>query len=193
MEENASPPPDDDQEAQKRPQVRDLFVWKSLNRPAWQYSKEAFTTLGAVCLLLSIIFAFFQEWLAIFVTWAALFLFYALSKVAPVEVEHKITTQGIISMDKSYLWVELGPFWFSEKGTDTLLHIAHRNIFGQLVILIDRAEREKIRDILAEYLPYIEVMEKSTTEKMTDWFAKKFPLEKMINAKTTSSNPPIPS
>src|SRR6187549_1595697 len=89
--------------------VKDLYTWKSLNRPLWNYSGEAFRTLGAIALLVSIILLFFQEYLAIMVTWAAFFLFYALTKVPPVEVEHKITNQGIVSMDRSYLWSELGP------------------------------------------------------------------------------------
>lgn len=200
MEENSahqSEKPNDPQEtpASSKARVHDLFSWKSLNRPAWQYSKDVYTTLGAIAILVSIIFAFFQEWLAILVVAAAYFLFYALSKVPPVEVEHKITTQGIISMERGYLWAELGPFWFSQKGNDTILHVAHRNVFGQLILLIDPKDKEKIQDILAEFLPFIEVPEKSVTEKMSDWFSKKFPLEKMVtqNFKATSapeSNPP---
>lgn len=160
----------------QRSRVHDLFSWKSLNRPAWQYSKDVYTTLGAIGVLVSIIFAFFQEWLAIVVVWAAYFLFWALSKVPPVEVEHKITTEGIVSINKGYLWGELGPFWFSAKGKDTFLHVAHFNIFGQLIILIDQKDQERIRDILAGYLPFVEVPGKSMTEKMADWFSKKFPL-----------------
>lgn len=167
--------------------VRDLFAWKSLNRPVWQYSKDVYTTLGAVAILVSIIFAFFQEWMAIVVTLAAYFLFYALSKAPPVEVKHKITTQGIISMDKSYLWSELGPFWFSEKGKDLLLHVAHRSIFGQLILLIEKDEQLELRDILAEYLPFIEMPEKSMSEKLSDWFSKRFPISPPQSPPASSS------
>lgn len=181
-----TPPP-------RRNRVQNLFEWKSLNRPTWQFSKDVFTTLGAVTILVSIIFAFFQEWMAIIVTLAAYFLFYALSKVPPVEVEHKITTEGIISMDKGYLWSELGPFWFSQKGKDLLLHMAHRSIFGHLVVLVDKDNKEEIRDILAEYLPFIELPEKSTSEKLSDWFSKKFPIEKMVAQNFKAADvPPIP-
>lgn len=160
-----------------KPRVRDLFVWKSLSRPQKTYTKEVFSTLGAIALLVSIIFAFFQEWLAIVVTWAAFFLFWQLTRVLPQEVDHKITTEGIISMNHAYLWVELGPFWFTLKEGEDTLHIAHGNIFGQLVILIKKEDQDKIRNILAEYLPYIEVPEKSVVEKFSDWFSKKFPIQ----------------
>src|SRR3989338_581920 len=92
--------------------VKDLFSWKSLNRPMLSYSRDVFTTFAVIALLLSFIVAFIQEFLLIVVVWAAYFLFYALSKVPPVEVEHKITTEGVVSMDKSYLWSELGTFWW---------------------------------------------------------------------------------
>lgn len=161
----------------KTPKIRDLFVWESLNRPERTYSKEVFSTFGVVAFLISLILAFFQEWLAILLTWAAYFLFYALTKVPPIKVSHKITTQGIISMDHSYLWNELGPFWFRVKENETVLHIAHQNIISQISILIDPENKEKIQEILAEYLPFVEVPEKSLAEKLTDWFAKKFPIK----------------
>lgn len=164
-------------ETTQKPRVRDLFSWRSLNRPAKEYTKEVFSTLGAIALLVSIIFAFFQEWLAIVVTWAAFFLFWQLSRMTPEEVNHKITTEGIVSINHAYLWSELGPFWFVQKGADTELHIAHGNVFGQLIMLINKADEEKIREDLATYLPYIEVPEKSAVEKLSDWFSKKFPLE----------------
>ncbi len=159
------------------PRVRNLFEWKSMSRPLWQFGKEVFATFGAIALLVSIILAFFQEWLAIAVTWAAFFLFWALTRIAPEEVDHKITTEGIISMNHAYLWSELGPFWYSEKGGDHILHVSHRNVLGQLAIIVKSEDKEKIRDVLAQYLPFVEIPEKSVVEKMSEWFAKKFPLE----------------
>lgn len=174
------------QNSQKPPRVRDLFEWQSLSRPNQKFPKEFVKTISAIALLLSIIFAFFQEWLAIFVTWAAVFLGWALTKIEPENVGHKITTEGIVSMDHAYLWQELGPFWFTTiknnfaDADNLLLHIAHRNIFGELVLIIHKENQEKIKETLAEYLPYIEVPEKTTVEKLTDWFTKKFPFEPKV-------------
>lgn len=168
-------------EVRKPTGVRDLFVWRSFDRQAWSYGKEVFTTIGAVCLLLSIIFAFFQEWLAILLTWAAFFLFYTLSRLKPVEVEHKITTEGIVSQGQSYIWSALGPFWFSQSGNDTLLHIASNNVFGQIILVVQAEDKENLRDILSQYLPYVESVQKTVVEKMQDWFTQRFPLEKKAN------------
>lgn len=177
-------------EPQKKPRVRDLFAWKSPNRTTWQASGQAFAALGAVALLVSLILMLFQEWLAILVTWSAFFLFYALTRIPPEEVAHKITTEGIISMNHAYLWRELGPFWFTPsrtegfttRGAETILHVAHRNIFGQLAIIIQKEDEEKVRETLAEYLPFIELPEKSLVERLSDWFAKKFPIQNVQTA-----------
>lgn len=181
-----------DEEQESRFAVRDLFEWKSLNRPVWSFSNEAFRTVGAIALLVSIILLFFQEWFAIFVTWAAFFLFYALTKVPPVEVDHKITTQGIISMGRNYLWSELGPFWFSEKSGETILHVAHKSMFGQLIIIVHKEDLNPIRDILAEFLPYIEAVEKSPAERMQNWFSNKFPLDKVMRKDFSAKEEPVP-
>ena len=171
MEENSQTP-------EKPSRVHDLFVWQSQSRPTLTYPKGTFLTLGSLAFLVTVIFMFFQEWLAIAVTWAAYFLFFALTKVPMVLVEHKITTEGVISMNHAYLWSELGPFWFSTHNGESVLHVAPRNIFGHLALLVDQKDAEKIRDILAEYLPFIEVPEKSSVEKLSDWFASKILREK---------------
>ncbi|MCL4397879.1 hypothetical protein M1403_02515 [Patescibacteria group bacterium] len=170
MEETPLP---NSQESPKPPRVRDLFTWQSLSRPTLNYPKGTFLTLGSLVFLVTVIFTFFQEWLAIAVTWAAYFLFFALTKIPQESVEHKITTEGIISMNHAYLWGELGPFWFMPRNNELILHIANRNVFGHLTILINSADKEKIRDILAQYLPFIEVPEKSVVDKISDWFSQK--------------------
>ncbi len=128
-------------------------------------------SLGGVLALISLILIFFQEWLAIIVSWAAYFLFYALTKVPQTTVEHKITTQGIISLNQAYIWTELGPFWFTTRGPETILHVAHRGLFGHLTLLINPQDQEKVRDNLAEYLPFIEMPQKTAFDKFSDWFA----------------------
>lgn len=167
--------------------VRDLFVWKSLSHPERVYPKGAFTTIATIALLFSIICAFFQEWFLIGLSWATVFLLFAMSKVSPVEVEHRITTQGIISMGHTYLWSELGTFWFSDRSDHRLLHVGYRNVFGQLVFLINKNDEDTIRDELAQFLPFIEVWQKSSIEKISDWVSKKFPLEKILASKSTPS------
>jgi len=160
-----------EKETEKQARVRDLFVWQSQSHPLNKYPPGAFPVFGVLALIISIVLALFQEWLGVAVTWAAYFLFFALTKIPQVSVEHKITTEGIISINHSYLWQELGPFWFKTRNNETVLHIANRNFLGHLIMLIDVKDQEKIREILAEYLPFIEVPEKSFWDKFFDRFS----------------------
>ena len=172
-----------------------------------EYPREFFSTLIVISILLSIIFAFFQEWFAILVVWGALFLFYALSRAQAQEVEHRITTQGIVTMNRSYLWGELGAFWFTQRDEAEFLHIATGGIPGQIIMIVPVEDKDTVRDILAHYLPYIEVWEKSIVEKISDWVAAKFPIHtpgkavpdveaptpqaSPINPESTSVSPPV--
>jgi hypothetical protein len=162
----------------KQPRIHDLFTWQSLSRPSFDYPKGTLALLGSIVVFLTVLFILFQEWLAIAVSWAAYFLFFALTKVPQTMVGHKITTEGIVSIEHSYLWQELGPFWFKTKNNERILHVASKNFFWHLIMLINPADEDKIRETLAEYLPYIEVPEKTTTEKVSEWFEQKFLLKK---------------
>ena len=158
--------------------VRELFSWESLSRPPVVLEKEAYTTIVSVCLLLSIVVAFFQEWFLILLIWGGLFFIVALSKTPPDMVAHKVTTQGIISGGHDYIWSQLGPFWFTDKGTQKMLHVVGGgSIFGTLLILVPPSVPwEKIRDSLAKYLPFVEVPEKTRADKISDWLASKLSL-----------------
>ncbi len=136
----------------------------------------------ALAILFSIVFFFIKEFLLIVVIWAAVFFTYAISQVPPEELEHKITTEGITVFGKSYLWDDLGPFWFIQKDGETILKIASkvRSVFGEIALLLGTVPQEKIKDILSKYLPYLEVPDKTFSDKAADWLSSKFSFEKAI-------------
>lgn len=162
--------------------VRDLLAWSSLSRPPIILEKEAYATLVSVCVLLSVVVAFFGEYFLIALIWGGLFFIYALSKVPPELVEHRITSQGVISLGHNYLWSQLGPFWFTQKGKYQLLHISQTgNAFGTLIVIVpDDIGVNKVRDVLAKYLPYIEVPEKNRFDRWSDFLADKLNLTKSV-------------
>ncbi len=141
--------------------------------------KEFYSTIIALAILVSIVFFFIKEFLLVVVIWAAVFFIYALSNFPPDEVEHKITNQGITSLGQTHLWDDLGPFWFVEKNGTNLLKIAsRRNLLGELTILLGSENRENIRKVLAEYLPYLETPQHTFADKASDWLVSKFSFEK---------------
>ena len=177
MEEQAAQaePASDTKEPNVEGPVRNLLVWYSPSRPPLEMTRELFATAVSICLLLSVIVSFFQEFMLVILIWAALFFIIALSKRPPDNVEHKITTQGIVTLDRVYLWENLGPFWFTKKGNQDMLHVIQQgNLLGTLLILLpEDLPADQVRDVLAKYLSFVEKPEKSRTDKFADWFTKK--------------------
>jgi len=162
--------------------VKTLLTWKAMSRTFKQHDKEFYSTMIALAILFSIVFFFIKEFLLIIVIWAAVFFTYAVSQVPPEELEHKITTDGITVFGKSYLWDDLGPFWFIQKDGETMVKIASKNtsIFGEIALLLGNVPQEKMKAILANYLPYMEVPDKTFSDKAADWLSTRFSFEKAI-------------
>lgn len=159
--------------------VKILFVWRSPSRPYQARDKEFYSTIIALAILASIVFFFIKEFLLVVVIWAGVFFIYALSHSPPEEVEHKITNHGLTTLNVSYLWDDLGFFWFTAKNDTTILHLAtNRNLLKELTILIAGSDREKIKDILAKYLPFLENPRESWSDKASAFLTSKFSFAK---------------
>lgn len=106
------------------------------------------------------------------------FLGFVLASTKPHEVEHRITTQAVITGEHAYLYKELYDFWFDEKDGNKVLYIRTNAFFpGVLSLLLGDTSQEKVRDVLVKYLPYREVIKKTFMDKASNWLTKNFPLE----------------
>lgn len=165
----------------RQARLKTLLVWRSAERPFKVRSRDFWTTVLAIVILLGIILVFLKEFLLITVIIAFVFVFYVYATVDPQEVEHQITTRGIVSGGRSYNWEELGFFWFTEKWGEKILNIQRTGGWGgKLMMLLgvkmggmteDKA-RSVLKDYLAEQTP-----EPTYLDKMAEWMGRKFPLE----------------
>lgn len=154
--------------------VKELFSWVAPERVFVARDKKWFGNLAILGLLLLVITLFLRDFLLMGVILAVLFVFYILATVPPEKVENKITTQGLVIHNHSYLWEELADFWFSEKYGQELLKIeTYLRFPPELVLLIDKEDKDKIRDLLAKYIPFREVASKGLIDKSSEWFTKK--------------------
>jgi hypothetical protein len=159
--------------------IKTLLEWRSPSRSFQRYDKEVFSTMAAMAVLFTIVLLFIKEFLLIIVIWSLLFLYYSFSRRPPEEVEHKIATNGLTSIGKMYRWDELGSFWFENYGQDKILKIlGGGGVFGMLVILLGNLDEKKVKEALEKYLPYKEMVEKTWSDKATDWLTSKFSFEK---------------
>lgn len=172
-----------------KPPLKDLLVWKSPARPFKPRDREFYTTAGSIIFLVCVILLFIKEFLLIMVLMALAFLVYILSTVKPEEVDHKITTRGIVTVQKAYPWEQLGRFWFETKFHDQVLMI--ENFVGlptRLMLLIHEPDKKQIEALLKQYL-IKEKPEKTQIEKAAEWLQKKVPLE-TSRPRTAAAHPP---
>lgn len=160
-----------------------LLEWQSPSRLFKKRDREYFTTIGAIVFLLAVIVFFMRDFLQIAVILSLAFVAYVLATVEPEEVEHKITAAGVYNAGHFYSWDELVSFWFAEKWGQKILNLEMATGFPRvLLLLLGKAEEEKMRKILEEHLLFREVVEKHWIDSASEWLQQKIPLE--TSAKT---------
>lgn len=157
--------------------VRDAFVWVS---PERAYKPKDFNwILNSILVLLLIVavLLFLREFVLIAVVLAITFLIYVLGTVPPRDVEHKITTEGLVIGDHSYIWDELAEFWFEEKYDQKLLIVETNLRFPpRLVVLLADQDPEDIKHFLVSYIPYREKPIKNWVDNLSKNLERKLSL-----------------
>lgn len=157
--------------------LKTLLVWSAPSRPFKKRSKEFFSTVGTIALLMIIILVFFKEWLLIMVIIAMAFVTYVLATIQPEKIEHQITSRGITTGGKKYLWDNLNRFWFGQKSSQEMLFLETKSGMPRvLILLLGEAEQPKLKKVLDEYLLF-EEPEKTWLDNAGLWLSQKFPLE----------------
>ncbi|OGY26133.1 MAG: hypothetical protein A2Z24_01940 [Candidatus Woykebacteria bacterium RBG_16_44_10] len=156
-------------EGRKQQAVKTLFRWQSFSRPYTKRNAKWFIYVFLIVATLILILLFVREFFIIVPVLALAFVAYILATVPPEVIENAVTTQGVNTGGTSYIWEELDDFWFTEKrgflllNVDTFLHWPRR-----LILLINKDDREKIKDLLARYLPYRELPKASWLDHAAD-------------------------
>lgn len=158
--------------------LRTLLFWKAPSRPFRKRDRSYYTTIATIVILLILIAFLAKEFLLIGVLITLTFVVYVLGFIPPEEVEYKISTQGITIGDHFYFWPELHSFWIQEKEGHKILYILTSLRFpGQLMLMLGTESEEKVKNIVAKYLPFHEIAPQSLLDKWALGLQKHFPLE----------------
>jgi hypothetical protein len=156
-------------------EVKELYSWKAPERIFVPRNKKWFSYIFLLVLLILLILLFLRQWMVMAPVLAIAFVSYVLASVPPEDIDHKLTTQGLNSNGHSYLWNELGDFWFTKKHGDTILNIdTYLNFPRRLFLLIGKADQEKIKDTMVQYIPYREIPKTTWIDRVADWLSAKF-------------------
>jgi len=171
-------PAKDHEEKNDLHEVKTLLTWKALGRPYKKRKREFYLMIVFITICFCVIFYLFKEWMLMLTTISVAFLSIVLYSIPPHEVEHKITTQGVITGDHAYLYKELYDFWFDEKDGNKVLYIrTYAFIPGVLSLLLGDTDEKTVQNTLVKHIPYRELVEKTFMDKASNWLAKNFPLE----------------
>ncbi|KKR82795.1 MAG: hypothetical protein UU73_C0002G0082 [Candidatus Daviesbacteria bacterium GW2011_GWA1_41_61] len=158
--------------------VRTHLSWTAPSRPFRKKDRSYYTTIAIIVMLLILISLLAREVILVGVLLAFTFVVYVLAFIAPEDVEYKISTQGITIGDHFYFWGDLDSFWFSPKEGHNIVHVlTHLHFPGQLLLLLGDQSEGEIKNILAKYLPFLEIAPKSLIDKWAESLQKHFPLE----------------
>jgi len=161
-----------------------LLEWMADSRVTWRRSKEYYSSLAVIVLLISLILFFAGQTLLIFVVLAFLFISYVLSTVRAESIPHQFTTYGLrYRGEKLIYWSEMVRFWVKNNHGVIEIHIeAPGELMNELILLPANAQSpspisaDDIVDLLSRYLPFEEPLP-SQLDRWVTWVQDKFPLE----------------
>lgn len=156
---------------------RVLLTWRSPERLFKARSREFYSTVVVLAVLLSIIMFFIEGVMPALVIWAFVFVVYATTKTPPAEADHELTSWGIRTGGKLYRFNQMILFWIEEKWGKSVLRIILTGFPGQLILLISKADEELIKKTLADNQITMQKPEPSSTDKAVKWLSEKIPLE----------------
>lgn len=166
-------PVDTDDEPRYIPE-KDLFVWHAQSRPFKKRSREYWVTIYSIAALLAFVLFLAEGAIPVILIISVLFLHYIMSTVNPEEMEYKITNRGIRIGDNTTFWDELTRYWFTKRMDYDLLVFETFRFPGKLELVVHSSDKEKIKNVLAKYLPEEEPAETSV-DKAVKWVSQKLP------------------
>jgi len=157
---------------------RTLFEWEAAERSFKKRDKDFWITVIAILILFSVVLVFIKEFFLVVALVSVLFLYYVLSTVPPSNIKNKITNRGIHFGDAKYGWDLLLRFWFKKSLNSELLEFeTNLRIPRQISLVINEADKEKIKEVVLKKLPLVE-SSPNFVDKLTKWFGDRLPLEK---------------
>jgi len=160
---------------------KELIRWSSEERLHQKKSREFYSTIMVLAVLIGIILFFIEGVMPVLLDAAVVFVIFALSRTPPGMVEHVVSNKGIPSGGGKYVWGDMNSFWFEDKDERSLIRILMpRSWPGQLIMTLPEksaeVSRENLKKIFLNFLP-LEKPTPSALDKFVDWFKRKVPLE----------------
>ena len=149
------------QNASKNNPVEELLVWDAPNRIFDPKSAQWYLSLFAIGLILIIIFALFKEFWLILITASIVFVYYALHRVEPAEIEHRVLSTGVEVGGRMYAWEDRKSFWIINTADPAILRVETKLFLPHVLELVlpdetPQDDLQKLKQLITTYIPAIE-------------------------------------
>jgi hypothetical protein len=156
---------------------KELFSWNAPSRPFKRRDREFWVTLGAIAFIGGLILFLIEGVMPVILIISIVFLYYVMSTVAPESIAYAITNLGVKIADKRTDWDYLTRFWFSKRFDSDLLVFEMDALPGRLELVIDGKDKEKLREVLVDFV-IEEEASPSGLDKAATFLVSKLPLKK---------------
>lgn len=151
-----------------------LHRWETYSRTQKKIDKKLLKTLLVISVVVFLLLIVVKEFWLILVVVSILFLYYMLTVTSPDRVTHEILNHGVIFAGEYYSWVDLKNYFFAVRDSTEVLCInTVEPLPGRLYFLVNPGEKEKVKEIVGRYLPFLEEEPKTFIDKMYDSASKR--------------------
>lgn len=179
-ESEANPPEKPGFDPEKEGEKKVLLKWTAPGRVVKKgVSQKSLRSMLVVFSVIALLLIIMQEFFLILVIASLIFISYILSATPPEDINYEISNHGVDYNGQFYYWSDLKQFFFTGAGgVDTLNVDITNGLPGRLFLTVKSGDREKLHEIFARYLPYLEEAPHTVFDKAYDKIIGKFDFEK---------------
>jgi hypothetical protein len=141
--------------------IKLLYSWTSPER-IWKPKTQVWYLVSALVIMLLILLAVkLGYYIFVIALLAFLLLWFVQGTMAPWEVKHQITNEGIFTYDTFHRWSDFAYFWFAEKDGWKLLQLDLQKELNhpRITLLVNVGEDDEIFNMLVPKVKYGEMHE----------------------------------
>lgn len=152
-----------------------LVVWTAPARPFKRRNREYYITVIAIAAVVGLVIFLAEGPMPVILLSALIFLFYVLNTVEPQLVEYQVTSLGVKVGGTLTGWDQMVRFWFTNRSDSELLVFQTNRLPGRLELVINVADKEKLREEIKKYVTE-EELPPTWLDKTVGWIGKQLPL-----------------
>lgn len=141
-------------------------------------SKRFSNSLLLIGIFVGLLLLIMQQFFILLVVGSMVFFVQSLGKVSPENIKYEISNHGVMVNDSIYYWDRLRRFFFFKKESSEVLAIDTVLGFpGRIYLAIDSKDKDKIKELLVNYLHYLDAEPRTLFDDAYDKVVSKFSVD----------------